>query len=93
LSILLCLIRRTLDDPARAKAYLDVVDKGWPKSRLTGASLNQVAQMECHEYTRLRHHYEAALRHWGHVLLSPVIVPTGATARLAGEIKQKAFDE
>jgi hypothetical protein len=49
--------------------------------------------MACHEYIRLRQHYEAALRHWGHVLLSPVTGPTGAAARLAAEIKQKAFVE
>jgi hypothetical protein len=49
--------------------------------------------MACPEYIRLHHHYEAALRHWGHVLLSPVTVPTDATARLAAEVKQKAFEE
>jgi hypothetical protein len=49
--------------------------------------------MECHEYIRLRQHYEAARRNWGHVLLSPGVEPIGATARLAAEIKQKAFEE
>jgi hypothetical protein len=49
--------------------------------------------MECHEYIRPRHLYEAALRHWGHVFLSPVTVPTGATTRLAAEVKQKALEE
>jgi hypothetical protein len=33
------------------------------------------------------------LTYWGHVLLSPVTVPTGAPARLAAEVKQKAFEE
>jgi hypothetical protein len=49
--------------------------------------------MACHEYIRLRLQYEAALRDWGHVLLSPVTVPTGATARLAADLKEKAFEE
>jgi hypothetical protein len=49
--------------------------------------------MACREYIRLRHHYEAALRHWAHVLLSPVTGSTGAAARLAAQIKQKAFEE
>jgi hypothetical protein len=49
--------------------------------------------MACHDYNRLRHHYEEALQQWGQVLLTPVTGPTGATERLAGEIKQKASEE
>jgi hypothetical protein len=49
--------------------------------------------MACHEYDRLRQHYEASLRHWGHVLLSSGAEPTGAPARLAAEVKQKALEE
>jgi hypothetical protein len=46
--------------------------------------------MACPEYIRLRQHYEAALRHWGHVLLSPVAEPIGAPA---AEVRQKALAE
>jgi hypothetical protein len=49
--------------------------------------------MECHEHIRLRHHYEAALLHWGRVLLSTITVASGAPARLAAEVKQKALEE
>jgi hypothetical protein len=49
--------------------------------------------MVCHEYIRLRQHYEAALRHWGHVLLSPVAKHIGAAARLADEVREKALVE
>jgi hypothetical protein len=49
--------------------------------------------MACHENDRLRQHYEAALRHWGNVVLSPTIRPGGTLARQAAEIKLKAFDE
>jgi hypothetical protein len=49
--------------------------------------------MACHENDRLRQHYEAALRHWGNVVLSPTIRPGGILARQAAEIKLKAFDE
>jgi hypothetical protein len=49
--------------------------------------------MACPEYIRLRQHYEAALRHWGHVLLSPVAEPIGAPARVAAEVRQKALAE
>jgi hypothetical protein len=48
--------------------------------------------MPCPEYLRLRQHYEAALRHWGHVMLSPDAHLVGALSRRAAEIKQKAFD-
>jgi hypothetical protein len=47
----------------------------------------------CPEYNRLRQHYEAALRHWGHLLLSLDARLVGTVARQAAEIKQKAFDE
>jgi hypothetical protein len=49
--------------------------------------------MACPEYIRLRQHYEASLRHWGLVLLSPIAEPIGTVARLAVEIKQKALAE
>lgn len=49
--------------------------------------------MPCPEYNRLRHNYEAAIRHWGRVILSPDAHLVGALARQAAEIKQKAFDE
>jgi hypothetical protein len=49
--------------------------------------------MACYEYIRLRQHYEASLRHWGHVLLSSGAEPIGAPARLAAEVKQKALEE
>jgi hypothetical protein len=49
--------------------------------------------MECHGYIRLRQHYEAVLRHWGQVILSPGAESNSATARLAAEIKQRAFEE
>jgi hypothetical protein len=49
--------------------------------------------MPCLEDNRLRQHYEAALRHWGHVLLFPDTNLVGAAARQADVIKQKAFDE
>jgi hypothetical protein len=43
--------------------------------------------MRCPEHLRLRQQYEVALRHWGHVMLSPDAHPVGA------EIKRKVFDE
>jgi hypothetical protein len=49
--------------------------------------------MECHEYKRLRHHYEAALRRWEHVTFSPGAESNSTAARLAAEIKQKALEE
>jgi len=49
--------------------------------------------MACHEYIRLRQHYEAFLRHWGQVLLSAGDEPIGTPARLAAEVKQKALEE
>jgi hypothetical protein len=53
-------------------------------------SLASQHSMACPEYNRLRQHYEAALRHWGHVLLSPVAEGFGAPA---AEVKQKALAE
>jgi hypothetical protein len=47
----------------------------------------------CPEYNRLRQHYEAALHHWGHLLLSLDARLVGTVARQAAEIKHKAFDE
>jgi hypothetical protein len=49
--------------------------------------------MSCHENKRLRQHYEAALRHWGNLVLSPTIRRVGTLARQAAEVKLKAFDE
>jgi hypothetical protein len=49
--------------------------------------------MPCPEYNRLRQLYEAALRHWGHLLLSVDAHLGGTVARQAAELKEKAFDE
>jgi len=49
--------------------------------------------MSCPEYNRLQQHYEAAIRHWGHVILSPDAHLVGGLARQAVGVKQKAFDE
>ncbi len=49
--------------------------------------------MVCPEYNRLRQHYEAAIRHWGHVLLAPDAKLVGALARQTAEVKRKAFQE
>jgi hypothetical protein len=49
--------------------------------------------VRCPEYTRLRQHYEVALRHWGRTLFSPNAYLVGKTAQQAAELKQKAFDE
>jgi len=49
--------------------------------------------MRCPEYDRLRQHYEAALRYWGHVVLSLDAHLVGTAARQTFGIKQKAFDE
>jgi hypothetical protein len=60
------------------------------ESDLSRRIINQT--MACPEYIRLRQHYEASLRHWGHVLLSPEAA-IGAPARLAAEVKEKALVE
>jgi hypothetical protein len=49
--------------------------------------------MECRQYIQLRHHYEAALRHWEHLALLPWAESNSAPARLAAEVKQKALEE
>jgi hypothetical protein len=49
--------------------------------------------MHCPEYNRLRQCYEAAIRHWGHVILSAHSDSLGALAREAAEIMQKAYTE
>jgi hypothetical protein len=49
--------------------------------------------MECRRYIQLRHHYEAALRHWEHVTLSLGAESNSAPAPLAAEITQKALEE
>jgi hypothetical protein len=48
--------------------------------------------MACHEYIRLRQHYEASLRHWAQIFLLPD-ARIGAPARHAAEIKKKALLE
>jgi hypothetical protein len=48
--------------------------------------------MRCPEYNRLQQHYEAALRHWGYLLLSDANL-VGAPARQVAELKAKAFEE
>jgi hypothetical protein len=47
--------------------------------------------MRCPEYLRLRQHYEAALRHWGRVILSTDANVVGKLGRQAFEIKETAF--
>jgi hypothetical protein len=49
--------------------------------------------MRCPEHDRLRQLCEAAIRHWGHVLLSPHANLVSAPARQAAEIKRKMFEE
>jgi hypothetical protein len=49
--------------------------------------------VRCPEYIRLRQHYEAALRHWGHVLFFPNAALVDTEAQKAAELKQKTFDE
>jgi hypothetical protein len=50
--------------------------------------------ISCSEYARLRQLYEAALRHWGQILLSSEGTElVGAPKRLAIELKQKALYE
>jgi hypothetical protein len=46
--------------------------------------------MHCPEYNHLRQRYEAAIRFWGQVILSP---DAGALIPQTAEIKQKAFRE
>jgi hypothetical protein len=46
--------------------------------------------MRCLEHNRPRYHYEAVVRHWGHVILSPDANLMGALSRQAAEIKQDA---
>jgi hypothetical protein len=52
-----------------------------------------MSAMPCPEQLRLRQHYEAALRHWGRVILSSDANLVGILARQASEIKRTAFDE
>jgi hypothetical protein len=49
--------------------------------------------MTCPEYERLRQLYEAALRHWGHLLWSSKADVPSVPARLLSEMKQRAFFE
>jgi hypothetical protein len=49
--------------------------------------------MPCPEYVRLRQDYEAALRHWGEVLLSQDTELVGWQARQRAQLKQNALDE
>jgi hypothetical protein len=64
-----------------AKLGMDPI--GWlriPRAYLTGI-------MPCPECNRLRQHYEAALRQWGHLLLSLDAHLVGAAARQNAGIK------
>ena len=49
--------------------------------------------MTCPEYERLLKLYEAALRHWGHVIWSSKADASGIPERLASEVKQRAYNE
>jgi radical SAM superfamily enzyme len=49
--------------------------------------------MDCHVYVRLREHYEAALKHSRHVILSIGEKPDSAQARLDAQLKKKALEE
>lgn len=49
--------------------------------------------MHCPEYNRLRQSYEAAIRHWGQVILFCEAEALGALARQTSEDKQKAYSE
>ena len=62
-------------------------------ARTKHRAISLLRTMSCPEYNRLRQHYEAAIRHWGRVILSPDDNLVGALARQAAEIRQKAFDE
>jgi len=50
-------------------------DKSMTRWALLVYLLHHGWTMECHEYIRLRQHYEASLRHWGQVLQSPGATP------------------
>jgi hypothetical protein len=52
-----------------------------------------MSAMRCPEHLRLRQHYDAALRHWGRVILSSEANLVGILGRQAAEIKRTAFDE
>jgi hypothetical protein len=62
-------------------------------SFLSSSHKHLTGNVDCPEYIRLRQHYEAALRHWGHVLFFPNDRLVGAEGQNAAELKQKAFDE
>jgi hypothetical protein len=62
-------------------------------ARTKHRAISLLRTMSCPEYNRLRQHYEAAIRHWGRVILSPDDNLVGALARQAAEIRQKAYVE
>jgi hypothetical protein len=49
--------------------------------------------MECFEHIQLRHHYEAALQYWEHVIVLLEAESNSTAGRLAAQIKQKALEE
>jgi len=49
--------------------------------------------MHCPEHNRLRQLYEAAIRHWGHIILTPDSDSLGDLVRQTAEIKEKAYVE
>jgi hypothetical protein len=51
------------------------------------------APKTCPEYVGLRQRYEAALRHWGQVLLSQDTELVGWQARQRAQLMQNALDE
>jgi hypothetical protein len=67
----------------------------WPVSAQSLWQSHLVIQPEmiCPEYTRLRQHYEAAIRLWGRVLLAPDANLVGTLARRAAELRTRATEE
>jgi hypothetical protein len=62
--------------------------------RIKASEVNMAAAMPCLEYIRLRQLYEAALRYWGQILLSPKATELfDAPARHAAQLRQNALDE
>jgi hypothetical protein len=49
--------------------------------------------MHCPDNNRLRQRYEAAILHWGHVILFSDTDSLGALIPRAAEVKQKAYTE
>jgi hypothetical protein len=51
------------------------------------------ADMPCPEYSRLRQHYQSALRRWVQVFLTKDIELVGAPACKTAQLKQNALDD